>query len=167
MLLLDSPHPKERREPLAHDGGQLLRMLINRLSISREDWIHDYCRLEIRDLSSKKKQRLEDLHVDIRRLHDQIQLNQPCIVVGMGKLPCEVLTGASLVSKKAGTSWQTKAFGIVWITYAPEAALFDSALVVDIYGVLASAARMAEIPTRFNLKVPMFDWESYEYYRKI
>ena len=168
MLLLDSPHYHERRtkEPLSHDGGQILRMVINRLSIPREAWVYDYCCLEDKEhLPKKKKERLMTLSSNIRRVHERIRLNEPCVIVGMGKLPCEVLTDASLVTSKAGTCWRTKDFGKVWITYSPDAALFDPVLIVDIYGVLANAAKAAGIEIEFNPYVPMFNWEAYEHHK--
>jgi hypothetical protein len=137
-------------------------MLVNRLSIPRSDWVHDYCCLNKEGLPKKKKERQKALAPNIESLQHNIRLREPCIIVGMGKLPCEVLTGASLVSTKAGTCWKTKNYGKVWITYSPDAALFDPALTVDIYGVLAKAARAAGIATRFDKSVKMFSWEDYE-----
>lgn len=165
LLLLDSIHYMEQRlrRPLGHGGGQLLQMLLKRLSIRREDWVHEYCCENKEELPKKKKERLQALLENIRRVKERIRMNEPCIIVGMGKLSCEVLTDASLVKSRAGTCWRTKDFGKVWITYSPDAALFDPPLVVEIYGVIAKAAEAAGIPIEFNPKVPMFDFEQYEH----
>src|SRR4029077_1677326 len=162
MLLLDS---SRGRKGLWSGGGQLLQMLMRRLSIIREDWVHDYCCEDKDILPKKKKERLMVLAANIRRIRELIRLNNPCVVVGMGKLPCEVLTDASLVSAKAGTCWRTRDFGKVWITYSPDAALYDPGVVVDIYGVLAAAAKAAGIITEFNPNIPMFNFEEYERYK--
>ena len=155
-------HDEERMKPLSHDGGQLLQMLIRRLSIRREDWVHDYCFIGIKgQLKKKKKERQLQLADDMRRLDVKIHANDPCVVVGMGKLSCEVLTGASLVSAKAGTCWNTEKYGKVWVTYSPDAAMFDPTVVVDIYGVLANAAKAAGIETQLDLSVPMFNWDGF------
>lgn len=146
---------------LAHDGGQLLKMLLARLSIKRTDWVHAYCYDGLKQDVPATKPRREGM-ISPEAL-ERIKANQPCVVIGLGKLACEYLTGASLVSTRAGTFWENPLYGTVWITYSPDAALFDPTLVVSIYGVLAKAAAWAGIETQFNPSVRMFDWEANDY----
>lgn len=161
MIVLDQMHYMEKklREPLSHEGGKLLRMLISRLSIERKDWVHTYCFSGDKAMLPKqKKKRLDALSLDRRKLHLFIDVNQPCVVVGLGRLACEILTGASLINSKAGTCWTVPKLGRVWICYGPDAALYDPGMAVEIYGILAKAAEAAGIETKFNREVAMFDW---------
>ena len=150
LLLLDRLTP---------DGWQLLRMLMARLSIERTDWVHTDCDPEGRQLGGKKEHRLEML--DTKAIYARIDLHQPCVVVGMGRLSCEFLTGASLISRRAGTCWFNDILDEVWICYSPDAALRDPKETVGIYGVLAKAAEKAGIETRFNPEAKMSSWDKY------
>jgi uracil-DNA glycosylase family 4 len=165
MIVLDAQHRLEMNSKvkLTHDAGRLLRMYIAMLTIDRTDWVHDYCYMGAKkNLPTKKVERLTMLSGDIQRLDSSIELNRPCVIVAMGRLACEVLVGASLIKSRAGTCWHTDKYGKVWVTYPPDAALFDPSLSVDISAVLAKAAEVAGIEVKDNLKIPMFDWEPYE-----
>lgn len=98
---------------------------------------------------------------------DFIQLNEPCVVVGMGKLSMECLLGASLLNRKAGTCWTPNlAFtrlGIekVWITNSTDAALFNPVMAVSISRILVKAAEEADIEPKIDYSLPMFDFIKY------
>lgn len=164
VLVLDLPHYMEKklRQPLAHDGGKILKMCLARLSIPRESWVHTYCyQGDKEELPKKKQDRLDKMAPDLLKAKEFIRLNQPCVVLGLGRIACEFLTGASIISTRAGTCWKTPKYGKVWITNSPDAALFDPGMVVDIYGVIAKAAEAANIPTKFDPTIPLFDWSEY------
>ena len=106
MLVLDWRHRIEKatREDLSHGGGQLLRALLLWMSVRRPHWVHGYCFEGDRSqLSNKKKERLEQMQGDLAKLEERIELNSPCVIVALGKIPCEVLTGASMLGARAGT----------------------------------------------------------------
>jgi hypothetical protein len=158
---------------LVHDGGRLLRWMMQKLSIDREDWVHTYAfqgSWSAKIPTNKRRRKMylaENIHMD--RLVDIIRLNSPCSVVGMGRLSCEVLTGGSILSKKVGADWDSgfpiamRKIGVekVWITYSPDAALYDPGLVVDISRVLGHAAMESNIKIEINRGLKLFDWSNY------
>src|SRR5262249_53123562 len=153
VLVLDSMNWQEIRfhQELGHGAGELLRFMLRRMSLSRQTWTHAYCfRGDKKDIPSKKKERLGFLADHLTAVNQLISANQPCVVVGLGKLACEYLTGHSVISDRAGTCWPTANHGRVWITYAPDAALFDPVLCVSIYGVLFKAAEKANLNPKFD-----------------
>jgi hypothetical protein len=155
VLILDLPHYRQRKL-------ELLTFLLRRHSINREDWVHTYCFSGTKEsLPGRKKDRLQEILPDLRKAEEFIRLNQPCVVVGFGSLPCEFLTGAGVLSTKAGTWWDTKKFGRVWITHSPEAALYKPDLVVQISRTIRRAAEQAGIETK-PADIPMFKWVEYE-----
>jgi hypothetical protein len=169
VMVLDWPHRIERatKEPLSHGGGQLLKAIINRMSIQRGQWVHAYCYNGSKEsLPSKKKERRLVMAPDLKRLDSFIKLQRPCVVIGLGKVPCEVLIDASILSMRAGTCWPSDKYGKVWITHSPDSALFDPVLTVGIYGVIAKAAEAAGISIKFNPKSRMFDWRPFMVYNR-
>jgi uracil-DNA glycosylase family 4 len=153
--------------PLCHDGGKLLTFTVRRLSIGREDWVHTYCYDGLNPIPTKKFERRDFLAGHIASLLDFLRINQPCVVVGLGKLTTECLIGVSLISKRVGTYWRPTIpyarIGVkkVWIAYNPDAALYDPLLYVDISRVIGLAAIEANIPIKIDHTLPMFDWTNY------
>jgi hypothetical protein len=89
-------------------------------------------------------------------------------MIGLGKVSCECLTGSSELKKRSGTSWKVKSLWKdlterAWVTYSPEAALFDSVLEVDIAKVIGSAAKKVGIELRLknNEELPPFDYSDF------
>jgi hypothetical protein len=154
---------QRNRQPLCHDGGKLLIWLVKRLSIPRESWVHTYCFFgQKKQLPTKKLERRKLLVPSIEDLKKFIEVHQPCVVVGMGQLACECFTGASLLKKKAGTSWDSRLMDDkVWISQSTDAALFDPQLAVPISRVLGKAAMQAGINIKLNTDLTMFDWSNY------
>jgi hypothetical protein len=79
----------------------------------------------------------------------------------MGKVACELTTGASLLSTRVCTCWPTEKFGRVWVTYSPDQALYNANLYVDIMAVIQAAAMAAQLDPKPNPKIPKFDWEPF------
>jgi hypothetical protein len=140
------------------------------LSIKREDWIHTYAYdgdIRTKPIPTQKLERKEFFVPQVNGLIEIIQLNQPCIIIGMGKLPMECLLGESLLNKKVGADWrpirQFRDIGInkVWITHNPDAALFDPVLAVDLSWIIYRAALEANIPTKIDHNLKLFDWSKY------
>jgi hypothetical protein len=155
-MLMDLPYYAERK--LA-----LLKWLCSRWSIKREDWHELYCyNVKIKAAIPKKKQDRLAMP-DLVKAEDNIKATSNYLVIGLGKHSCEFLTGASLLNSRVGGCWNTKKFGEVWITYSPDAALYDPNLVVPIFGVIGMAAEEAGIKVKADPKVPMFTWEEYEF----
>jgi hypothetical protein len=95
-------------------------------------------------------------------------MNVPCVVIGMGKLSSEILAGGSLLKKKVNTYWNPNiiifwSLGIdkVWITYNPDAALYNPELLVGMSYVFGHAAREANIPVKFDYELKMFNFSPY------
>jgi hypothetical protein len=164
VIVLDTKHWQEIRfhDELGHDAGRLLKFLLRRMSLARGSWSHTYVYKGSKDdLPGKKKERLTFLTDHLTQVNEHINHHLPCVIVGMGKLACEYLTGHSKLIDRAGTCWRTGLYGDVWITYSPDAALFDPVLCVSLYGVLFKAAESAGIEPKFDPSVPMFDWTPY------
>lgn len=161
---------QKNRQLLCHDAGRLLVWIIKRLSIPRDRWNHTYCFTgQKKQLPTKKKDRKLLLAADMQRLIDVVKANQPCVLVGMGKLTCECLLddAPSVLKNWAGTRWGTNQtfskLGIrtAWISYTTDAALFDPELSVGISRVIGKAAAEAGIPIKINTNLSMFDWDDY------
>lgn len=160
---------KEHRA-LCHDGGRLLVWLTRRLTIPREDWLHTYCfsGANKSQIPTIKKDRKEYLEPHIERLLETIKMNSPCVVIGMGKLSSEILAGGSLLKKKVDTYWEPNIMALrglgvlkVWITYGPDAALYNPELLVGMSYVFCEAAKEANITIKFDYTLPMFDFSTY------
>jgi uracil-DNA glycosylase len=166
IIILDCLSWQDRRsqgERLDSDGGRLLKFLLQRLEIPRESWVHTYCFLgERKELPNRKKERLETLEPYLAKVERLIDLHKSSTLVGLGRIACEFLTGTPQLISKAGTCWSTsRSKTKAWISYSPEACLFDPGLAVDMTGVLANAAARAGIKTGFNLRLPLFVWEPF------
>lgn len=161
---------KERR-PLIHDGGRLLTFLVKRLSIPRESWTHTYFFDGNKTIIPTVKWKRRDYlmpHLD--NLVEFINLNQPCVVVGMGKLCAEAMIGKSILKKAAGTYWDSKTvlkqkakLYKVWISHTTDAALYNPELAVGITRIIWRAAMEAGIETKidYSLTFPDF-WYGYQ-----
>lgn len=101
---------------------------------------------------------------DLDKAKEKIRLSKG-VLACLGRLPCEAFTGASILSTKAGTCWDTIEWGNVWVSYSPDAALYDPSLVVQISRIIKYAARDAGIQTE-SANIPMFRWEEYEFKHK-
>ena len=156
--MLDQPYFVERKL-------ELLKFLCARHSIPRTDWIHVYCHDGKVALPKKKEIRMAVMTKGLEDAKAKIEAAKPYVLVGLGRLPCEVLTIASILSTKAGTCWETKLWGKVWISYSPDAALYNPGLIVQISRIIKYAAQDAGIETK-PVQVPMFRFEEYEFKHK-
>jgi hypothetical protein len=144
--------------------------LLKRMGIKREDWVHTYCfgGANKNQIPTTKEERRAYLAPYKERLVDTIQMNVPCVVIGMGKLSSEILAGGSLLKKKVNTYWHPniiafRGLGIdkVWITYGPEAALYNPELLVGMSYVIGEAAIEANITIKFDYTLQIFDFSKY------
>jgi len=83
---------------------------------------------------------------EARRSVEAAWHDRPGVIVGLGWMACEVLTGRGKTRLKdtAGTKWRyitDRMDQAVWITYDPAACLFDPGVIVDISAVAVAAAR--------------------------
>ena len=169
VLILDKMNKIERqtRKPLAHDGGRLLRWMLDRLSISRDAWVHTYVSQDAAVLPTTKAERLEYLDEYRKDLLQFLYQHRPFKVICMGKLACEALLDVSSNKYKIGLyeeplySFVQAGAKRVWITYTPDAALFDPEKVVDISRVVWRACIQAGIECRIDYSLPMYDWSKY------
>jgi hypothetical protein len=102
----------------------------------------------------------------IDELTEFIRVNQPCVVIGMGKLAGEILVGPSIFSTIVNTYWEPKFLPFikylglrkVWLTYMPDAALLQPDIAVNIAGIIYRATLDAHIATKIDadLIVPSF-----------
>jgi hypothetical protein len=157
-VVLDLPYYTERKKAL-------VEWVCKRLSIPRESWSPVYC-YDFRkkeELPKTKKERSKVVSKKLEVIEPKPdESSYPYVLVGLGEFACEYLLGASRVGTKAGTYWDTKKYGKVWISWSPDRALYDPGLVVQISRVIRLAAREAGIETKFNPNIPMFQWEEYE-----
>lgn len=171
VIVLENKNWQEivERTELVHDGGQFLKWLINRLSIPRDRWVHTYCyEGKASDIPTKAWERKTWIEPHLDALLDFMMFHKPCSVVGMGKLAAECLTKGSLFKRRVGAYWGVKPryrqVGIdhAWITYMPDAALFDPRLFVDMTRIIGKAAREADIEIEINYQLPIFrNWHKY------
>jgi hypothetical protein len=131
------------------DGVRMLRLILARYGIY-EGYRMDFCYQETPP--SKAKDRV-DLLMAARTRLEGVWLQQPGTIVGLGWMPCELLTGKgkTKLKDKVGTKWSyVNNACTAWITYDPDACLFDPALVVEIAAVLVAAGREAGISMRVS-----------------
>ncbi len=172
LVVLDCRNFEEvkSRRDLIHDGGKLLKHMLDRISIPRDSWEHTYIYSRTKNnIPTKKLDRWNFLNAGMLDLRYQISNYQPTEIVAMGGLACEILTGASRVSDREGTcwkfrrEWQDLELKRVWVSYAPDAALFEPGLMCNIIGVLATAGKAAGLnvrPKPLN-ETLVFDWTEY------
>ena len=159
FLVLDCVHWKETkfRTPLCHDAGRLLIWILERQSIPRDRWRHGYCfKGAKKSLPTKKRERQKALEASLGELHDEISAAKrdfgELALVGVGRLACESLTGASVLKDYSGTtwplspSWRDLGLDKVWISQSTDAALYNPTLSVEISGTLLAAAKKVGIP---------------------
>jgi hypothetical protein len=155
--------------PLGSDGQELLGWIVRRLSIKREQWSQAFCYPKNRKhLSTRKWLREKELEPYVEKLVETIRRNEPCVIVGMGKLASEVLLGITMIKKVTGTKWRSKlrfarmeGHEALWITHSPNAALFDPNLAVEISQVVWQAALEAELPAELDHSIKLLSWEKY------
>jgi hypothetical protein len=159
---------KEHRQ-LCHDGGKLLRFLVDRLSIPRDRWICTYCFKGVKkSIPTKKKERIKFLSDNMQQLGELIRINRPCAAVVLGQLGCECFTGASRLDTRSDTCWPPNRFfremGLkrIWVASSPDAALFDPVLCVSISRVIGKAAIQAGIEVKMNYDLEMFNFSQYQ-----
>jgi hypothetical protein len=181
LLLLPYPHPLEVqfRRPLCHDAGKMLVWILERHKIPRERWSHTYCFWGLKKaLPTRKDEREETLRMDREQLASFFATESPGEVVALGKLPCEIMTGDSILKHKSCTCWRPlpvwQKLGIkrVWITHSAQEALYKPDLAVDIAGVLCTAAKKLGLQPRCGPPQPgepfepfppePFDWFKYQ-----
>jgi hypothetical protein len=174
-IILDSMQWEEikNRQRLYHQGGQLLLNIINRLSIPKDKWMFGYCfEGNKKQLPTKKVERQTFLVPHLKLLQGRVTVAKEQFgdirLIGLGKLACECLTGSSELKKRSGTSWKVKTLWQAlteraWVTYSPEAALYDSVLEGDIARVIGNAAMKVGIELRFktNDELPPFDYSDF------
>jgi|SRR5271165_1054780 len=155
--------------PLGSDGEELLAWLVRRLSIDRTQWVKTYCYPKNRKtLPKKKRERQKRLAPYVDRLVEFIEYNEPCVLIGMGKLSSEVLLGVTMIKKVTGSKRRTQLpFMLMenhreaWIVDSPNAALFDPNLAVNISQIIWAAALEAGLPAEIDYNVRLFDWSKY------
>lgn len=166
----------QMKRELCHDGGSMLRFLFDRLSIPRMYWEHTYAyRGQKKEIPTRKKERWSFLTTAMLDLDRFIQQRRDTPtrsnveVLAMGRLACECLVGSSAIGKKAGTCWKPRrewsesGFKRVWVSFSPEAALFDPGVAVSITGTIAAVAKATGfvVATKSHKEVPMFDWSEF------
>jgi len=173
LLVLDYRNYEEinMHRDLVHDGGKMLKHLMDRLSIPRDGWEHTYVYPKIKDhiptTKANRWQFLQEYLVQLRRKIDEVA---PAELIAMGGLACEVFTGVSRVAAKQGTCWRFRKewwnwtnLQRVWVSYAPDACLFTPEFQGDIVGVVAAACRGSGIEYKVKPlnQTIAFDWSEY------
>jgi hypothetical protein len=81
---------------------------------------------------------------------ESIWLKQPGVIIGLGWMACELLTGKGKTKLKnqTGTKWVYvgNIARTAWVTYDPDGMLYDPAITVDIAAVIVAAGREAGLP---------------------
>jgi hypothetical protein len=115
-------------------------------------WTAERCAQPCRRLPRRKEERLALATSYYERLLRRSRAGQVNgVIVGLGQMPCELLTGASRISLKANCSWEHPEFGHVWVTFSPDYAIAtDMALLPDISATFTLAGREYGIETRFD-----------------
>lgn len=173
LLVLDCRNYEEivARRDLVHDGGKLLKHILDRLSIL-QNVSHTYIYPKTKQsIPTKKQDRLQFLYDSgfIQNLKSEIKASNAREIVAMGSLACEVFTGASRITEKEGTcwrfckGWQDIGYNKVWVSLAPDACLFDAGQMVNVQRVLRVAAIQAGIEVKPKLihKTIPFCWDEY------
>jgi hypothetical protein len=129
------------------DGVRLLKHILRRYGVSPNLYRIGYCYHETPP--SRINERKEYREAARVRL-EETWLNTPAVIIGMGWMACEMLTGRSKTKLKnmTGTRWQYvgNIARIAWVTYDPAACLYDPGLTVDIAAVIVAAGKEAGLP---------------------
>jgi hypothetical protein len=129
------------------DVVRMLRLILARYGIY-EGYRMSFCYQETPPSTIKER---AGLLAEARTRLEAEWLAQPGTLVGLGWMPCELLTGKgkTKLKDKVGTKWSYVGDGNIvrtaWITYDPDACLYDPALVVDIAAVIVAAVKEAGI----------------------
>jgi hypothetical protein len=148
------------------DGERMLRCLVSRYSLDSSMYDVVYC------YDSQPPSKLVDrqpMRDEARKWIEAMWTEVPGVLVGLGWMPCEVLTGRGKTKLKhmAGTKWKYvgEIDQAVWITYDPAACLYDPGLVVDISAVVVAAMKEIEASVFMNTSNNLYQmnkmWKRY------
>jgi hypothetical protein len=89
------------------------------------------------------------------------------VIIGFGWVSCDLLfrVGKSKMNSRIGCKWIVEGYDNperrAWLTYDPNAALFDPNLVCDIAGTIVTAAKEDGHTIRINKSVKPYNWEKF------
>lgn len=160
LIFLDSPNMIEdrRHRGFVSDAAELLRWMLARMSISKEDYYLEYvikCYAKCKAFGNKAN-RIGLINTCSQYRFATLQSLRPAAIIGMGSVCCETFIGSNKVSDFEGSNWTPIEPRVrdfvehVWITYSPAYAIQDAAESVGIYRTLERAASDAGLKPRLD-----------------
>lgn len=149
----------EKRPAHFSSGEDLLTNILDRFSLTSEDYLIEYCY----DYTPASK-KIDRVVGTVKRREQLVSdLKSETVIVGMGWMATELLTGVSKtnMTRFIGCRFPIAPFKYdTWFSYDPAAALFDPNMYVDIMGVVSAAIRYSGRPIQIDTKVKPFVWNN-------
>lgn len=144
------------------DAVRLLKHVLHRYSLFADKYIIEYV-YETMPPTQAKQRKL--MAAEARERLEAGWLEEPGPVIGLGWIPCEILTGRGKTKLKdrVGTRWiyVGSIDRPVWVCNDPAACLYNPNLVVDIAAVIRAAGKEAGFEMKVNVGEPAFDWQKW------
>lgn len=158
-----------RARPMLSEGADLIRWMMKRMSVAREDYYLDYvlkCYPNPKVVKSfgNKAFRTQMIEACAHYRLATLQLLKPKAIVVMGATACEAFLGSEKVGEYEGARWipnepfVRESVEGIWITYAPGYALKGPSESVGIYRTLFAAAEEAGLKPKLNKQLEPFDY---------
>lgn len=171
LILIDWPTFVEDRtnKPMSGEGAKLVRWMFRRMGMSDRDYYLEYvvkCYPPDGKSPTRKADRMACIETCSSYRVSTLQMGQFSMVVGLGRLACEALTGSHELPKYEGTYWtptevQTRQYSpVVWLGPNVNAVLMNPSIAQELNRVLWKAAEDAGYTPRFT-EVEPFDWSEF------
>ena len=154
---------------MTSEGVKLLHWMFRRMSMSSEDYYLEYvvkCTAPGGKMPQNKASRMQAIEACSMYRNNTLQMGAYPVVVGLGRLACEALTGSHEIGKYDGTWWEstealTRQYSpTVWIGPSVNAILMNPGLAGELHRVLWAAAVHANYQPAL-CQIEPFDWSEF------
>ncbi len=171
LVLIDHPTRVEdlRNKPMSGEGVRLLHWMFARMGMTHEDYFLEYvvkCCPKEGKMPSQKADRMRAIQACSTYRYATLQMGSFPVVVALGRLACEAMTGSDRLKDFEGTWWEpteamTRSYSpTVWIGPNVNAVLMNPAIAQELYRVLWAAAVHA-LYKPVTTKIAPFDWSEF------
>ncbi len=147
LILIDHPNRLEDRinRPMSSDGITLLKWMFTRMGMGPDDYFLEYtikCVPPDGKLPRNKADRMRAIETCSQYRMGTLQIGAFPVVVGLGRLTCEALTGSHELGKYEGTFWppteaMTRQFSpVVWLGPNVSAVVMNPGIAGELFRVL-------------------------------
>ena len=171
LLLVDHPTFVEDRsnKPMSSEGVKLVHWMFKRMGMTSDQYYLEYvikCCPSGGKLPTNKAARMQAIEACSTYRTNTLHLGAHSVVVGLGRLACEALTGSQELNKFDGTWWEpteasTRQFSpVVWIGPGVNAVLMNPGIAGELHRLLWAAAVHANYQPVLTQVAP-FDWSEF------